>query len=606
MTTGEGGGPALVLGPMLRYVSETEATIWVETDRECQVEILGRTALTFEVAGHHYGLVVLEGLVPGSEHEYHVALDGTICWPPPDDGFPPSVLRTLGADRPVRLAFGSCRVAEIAFENLDRPARRARVRRQAAPSANAAEQAGDDAAQQSADAVAEQARKEGTDALAACAAMLPGSPRDHWPDVLLMIGDQVYADEPGPATRRFIAGHRADGRDASAPAGEVADFEEYCALYREAWSDPAVRWLFSVVPTAMIFDDHDIQDDWNTSASWRRERTAQPWWDEHIESAYQSYWVYQHLGNLSPAELAGDETWGKVHGQGDAAQVLADLAHRADQRAPEVRWSFARTFGGTGGGTGGKVRVVVLDSRSRRVVDGPRLMADEREWRWLTEAVAGDWEHVVIATSVPPLLPRGIHTLEAWTERICDGAWGRRTAPLGEKVRRRFDLEHWPAFGMSFAQLEELLTSLAAGQRSVAGTPPATVTLISGDVHHSYLTAVDLPRTAAPAAAGPPARTSAVYQAVCSPFHQAMPPSMRGAQGLASTRVSGLIGTAAAALAGAPAPKLKWRITDGPWFDNMIATLTYNGPKAIVRFDQAVTDETKTPRLSTVLEAGLT
>src|SRR6185312_11170140 len=558
------------------------------------------------VAGHHYGLVVLEGLAPGSEHEYQVALDGAACWPQPDDGFPPSVLRTLGADGPARLAFGSCRVAEIAFENLDRPARRARVRRQAAAPASAAEQAGDDAAGQSADDVAEQARKEGTDALAACAAMLPGSPRDHWPDVLLMIGDQVYADEPGPATRRFIADHRADRRDASAPAGEVADFEEYCALYREAWSDPAVRWLFSVVPTAMIFDDHDIQDDWNTSASWRGERTAQPWWDKHIESAYQSYWVYQHLGNLSPTELAGDETWGKVHGQGDAAQVLADLAHRADQRAPEVRWSFARTFGGTGGGTGGKVRVVVLDSRSRRVVDGPRLMADEREWRWLTEAVAGDWEHVVIATSVPPLLPRGIHTLEAWTERICDGAWGRRTAPLGEKVRRRFDLEHWPAFGMSFARLEELLTSLATGQRSAVGTPPATVTLISGDVHHSYLTAVDLPRTAAPAPAGPPARTSAVYQAVCSPFHQALPPSMRGAQGLASTRVSGLIGTAAAALAGAPAPKLKWRITNGPWFDNMIATLTYNGPKAIVRFDQAVTDETKTPRLSTVLEADLT
>jgi hypothetical protein len=603
MTTGEGGGPALVLGPMLRYVSETEATIWVETDRECRVEILGRAAPTFEVAGHHYGLVVIEGLAPGSEHEYQVALDGTACWPLPGDGFPPSVLRTLGEGRPARLAFGSCRVAEIALENLDRPARRERARRQAA--------APDDAT--------EEAKKEGTDALAACAAMLPGFPRDCWPDVLLMIGDQVYADEPGPATRRFIADHRADRRVASAPVGEVADFEEYCALYREAWSDPAVRWLFSVVPTAMIFDDHDMQDDWNTSASWRRDRTAQPGWDEHLASAYQSYWVYQHLGNLSPAELAGDETWGKVRGQGDAAPVLADLAHRADQRAPGVRWSFARTFGATGG----KVRVVVLDSRSRRVVDGTRLMADEGEWRWLTEAVAGDWEHVVIATSVPPLLPRGIHTLEAWTERICDGAWGRRTAPLGEKVRRRFDLEHWPAFGMSFAQLEELLTSLATGQRTAGGPPPATVTLISGDVHHSYLTAVDLPRITTPAADGPattagtpatpgppapagrPARTSAVYQAVCSPFHQAMPPSMRGAQGLASTKVSGLIGTAAAALAGARVPKLKWHITAGPWFDNMIATLTYDGRKAVVRFDQAGADDTGTPCLSPVLETDL-
>ncbi len=88
-------GPALVLGPMLRYVSETEATIWVETDRECRVEVLGRGAPTFEVAGHHYGLVVLDGLTPGSEHEYQVALDGAACWPLPGSDFPPSVLRTL-------------------------------------------------------------------------------------------------------------------------------------------------------------------------------------------------------------------------------------------------------------------------------------------------------------------------------------------------------------------------------------------------------------------------------------------------------------------------------------------------------------------------------
>jgi hypothetical protein len=569
-------GPALVLGPMLRYVSETEATIWVETDRECQVEVLGRGVPTFEVAGHHYGLVVVDGLAPGSEHEYQVALDGAVRWPLPDGDFPPSVLRTLSKDRPARLAFGSCRVAEIAPENLSRPARR-----------NRATQEGD----------------EGTDALAACGAMLSRGQRDHWPDVLLMIGDQVYADEPGPATRRFIEGHRAATRVPGAPAGEVADFEEYCALYREAWSEPAVRWLFSVIPTAMIFDDHDVHDDWNTSGAWRRAYTAKPWWGGRIESAYQSYWVYQHLGNLSPAELAADETWGKVREQGDAAQVLADLAHRADRRAAGVRWSFARTLPGAGG----DVRVVMLDSRSRRVVEGARLMADEAEWRWLTESVTGDFAHVVIATSVPPLLPRGIHTLEAWTERICGGAWGRGGARLGERLRQAFDLEHWPSFDASFRELEELLASLAGGERSPRGTAPATVTVISGDVHHSYLTAVDLPRSGkagTPGTADAATPASAVYQAVCSPFHQAMPPAMRTAQGLASSRVSGLLGTAAATLAGARAPRLTWRITEGPWFDNMIATLTYTGPKAVVRFDQAVTEQDG-PRLLPVMEADL-
>jgi hypothetical protein len=255
----------------------------------------------------------------------------------------------------------------------------------------------------------------------------------------------------------------------------------------------------------------------------------------------------------------------------------------------------------------------MLDSRSRRVVDGARLMADEAEWRWLTESVTGDFAHVVIATSVPPLLPRGIHTLEAWTERICGGAWGRGAARLGERLRQAFDLEHWPSFDASFRQLEELLTSLAAGRLSPRGAPPATVTLISGDVHHSYLTAVDLPRTAAPD--GPAVKASAVYQAVCSPFHQAMPPKMRYAQGLASSKASGLIGSAAAALAGARVPQIKWRITKGPWFDNMIATLTYAGLKAVVRFDQAVTDQAVTdqavtdqaaPRLTPVMETDLT
>jgi hypothetical protein len=613
MTTGESAAPALVLGPMLRYVSETEATIWVETDRACQVEVLGRGAPTFEVAGHHYGLVVIEGLAAGSEHEYQVALDGTVCWPLPDSGFPPSVLRTLGQGRPARLAFGSCRAAEIAPENLDRPARRERARRQAAAPASPEGQAAEGQAAEG------QPADEGTDALAACAAMLPGCPRDRWPDVLLMIGDQVYADEPGPATRRFIAGHRAARPDIEAPAGEVADFEEYCALYWEAWSDPAVRWLFSVVPTAMIFDDHDVHDDWNISGSWRRDYAARPWWGRRIESAYESYWVYQHLGNLSPAELACDETWGKVRGQGDAAPVLAELAHRADQRAPGVRWSFARTFttaagatGGTTAGTtdttvgsttGGKVRVVVLDSRSRRVVDGTRLMADEGEWRWLAEAVAGDWAHVVIATSVPPLLPRGIHTLEAWAERICGGAWGHRAARVGERLRQAVDLEHWPAFGASFAKLEQLLTGLATGLHAANGQPPVTVTIISGDIHHSYLSAVDLPGTGMGTSSA--RRASAVWEAVCSPFHQAMPPKMRLAQGLASSRASGLIGTAAATLAGARAPELSWRVTEGPWFENMIATLTYDGPKATVRFDQAVTDATGIPRLAPVLETDL-
>ncbi len=50
----------------------------------------------------------------------------------------------------------------------------------------------------------------------------------------------------------------------------------------------------------MIFDDHDIRDDWNTSDTWRRQMDDQPWWRNRIRAGLASYWVYQHLGNLSP------------------------------------------------------------------------------------------------------------------------------------------------------------------------------------------------------------------------------------------------------------------------------------------------------------------
>ena len=70
-----------MLGPLLRYLDEAAATIWVETSRPCQVEVLGHAAATFAVAGHHYALVLVTGLRAGTEYAYEVVLDGTARWP---------------------------------------------------------------------------------------------------------------------------------------------------------------------------------------------------------------------------------------------------------------------------------------------------------------------------------------------------------------------------------------------------------------------------------------------------------------------------------------------------------------------------------------------
>ena len=550
---GDGEAPELVLGPLLRYAGDTEVTFWVETSRACRVEILGQPADTFEVEGHHYALVLVSDLPPGTTREYQVTLDGTVRWPEPGSPFPPSVVRTLDPARPLRIAFGSCRVAE-----LPAPGRgRGRARHEL---------------------------EHGADAMRATAFGLCDRPPGSWPDGLLMIGDQVYADEVGPATRTFIEQRRDTGRP---PGHQVKDFEEYCCLYREAWSEPAVRWLLSVVPTAMIFDDHDVHDDWNISAAWRRDYGAKPWWHERITGAYMSYWIYQHLGNLSPEDLREDETWRQVRQASDAAGILRDLARRADQTSDGSRWSFRRTWG--------RVRVVVIDSRAGRVLRGDiRQMVDDGEWAWGTDSVRGDFDHLVLATSVPLLLAAGIHGVEAWSEAVCAGAWGRRFAGVGERIRRAADLEHWAAFEASFANFERLLTGLATG---AYGPGPASVTVISGDVHHSYLADVDFP-----AGTGPHAP---VYQAVCSPIHNVLPNAFRRVQRVTTSRAGGLVGTTLARLAGVRRPGIRWRITRGPWFQNMIAALEFDGRSARLRLDGTAAGPDGTPRLEPVCHTEL-
>src|SRR3954453_7878533 len=106
-----GDGPVLLLGPLLRHVDPVSATIWMETDRACEVDVLGRRARTFCVGGLHYALVLVEDLQPGSTTPYEVRLDGEQVWPPAGSSFPPSRIRTPGDREEFRIAFGSCRYA---------------------------------------------------------------------------------------------------------------------------------------------------------------------------------------------------------------------------------------------------------------------------------------------------------------------------------------------------------------------------------------------------------------------------------------------------------------------------------------------------------------
>ena len=131
----------------------------------------------------------------------------------------------------------------------------------------------------------------------------------------------------------------------------------------------------STVPTAMIFDDHDIRDDWNTSAPWRADMAEAPWWQDRIRAGLASYWVYQHLGNLSPDELADDEDYQRLLAtEGDAWPHLAELAERADREVDcnkGVRFSYRWDLG--------RSRLIMVDSRNGRILEsGERMMIGEQ------------------------------------------------------------------------------------------------------------------------------------------------------------------------------------------------------------------------------------
>ena len=226
----------LILGPLLRYVGEDEATVWVETDAPCEVEVLGCVQRTFAVADHHFALVHVTGLEPGTTTEYEVALDGEPHgrWRTRTGPRARSARRAAGAA--CVLAWGSCRVTAP-----DHP-----------PHSLPKDQHPDG---------------REVDALRLLAEQMRAGEAEEWPSGLILLGDQVYADEVPPEVRDFIRSRR----DPEVPPGEtVADFEEYTQLYRTAWSDPPIRWLLSTVPSAMVFDDHDVHDDWNTSRDWVR------------------------------------------------------------------------------------------------------------------------------------------------------------------------------------------------------------------------------------------------------------------------------------------------------------------------------------------------
>ena len=269
----------------------------------------------------------VEGLEPGSTTPYEVRLDGEV-------GLAAGGLRRSrrrgsarsDPEQPVRVAFGSCRYAP--------PTR----------------STGDD--RFDADALDTYARR-----IAGLAGRASGRTRCC-----------CWATRCTPTRPRRRPSERiraAAGRPAPGRASRSRTSRSTPGSTTSRWADPEVRWLLSTVPTSMIFDDHDVRDDWNTSRLWRRDMQQTPWWQERIIGG-----AVVVLGLPAPRQpLAGGPRRRRAlpagarrrRGRRAAAARVRDRSRREADGHKGARWSYRRDFG--------DVRLLVIDSRCGRILD---------------------------------------------------------------------------------------------------------------------------------------------------------------------------------------------------------------------------------------------
>lgn len=90
------------------------------------------------------------------------------------------------------------------------------------------------------------------------------------PDFAFLIGDQIYVDPQLPPEEPLF---EPDGK------------EDYEAVYRTAWAEPTFRRFLAGTPTVMMWDDHEILNDWDQGTA-----SPYPW-------AAEAYDEYQHAPN---------------------------------------------------------------------------------------------------------------------------------------------------------------------------------------------------------------------------------------------------------------------------------------------------------------------
>jgi len=223
---------------------------------------------------------------------------------------------------------------------------------------------------------------------------------------------------------------------------------------------PQVRRLFAHLATYMIFDDHDITDDWNITVGWEQAAYQQPFSRRIIGNGLFAYWLCQGWGNdpkqFDPSFIAL-ATASQFGQSGDDPNNSAhDAMIEALLRFEHWHYNVPTT-----------PCVVVLDTRTRRWRSESSMNRPSGLMDW--EALM-DFQHdllkhdsAVIVSAAPMFGVKFIEVLQ----RIA--IW------LGKPTI--VDAENWMAHPGS----ANTLLSIFRHQRT-----PTNYVILSGDVHYSF------------------------------------------------------------------------------------------------------------------------
>lgn len=235
--------------------------------------------------------------------------------------------------------------------------------------------------------------------------------------LLLLAGDQIYAD--GLELFSVRPDLPADGDD-TPPIDDLLD--RYRRDYRGFFNQSGIRALRETFPTLCIWDDHDIFDNWGSTAE------KSPTDYRLFAAACRAYGEYQHARNPGGGGSSPPFQW--LH-----------------------RW--------------GDIAILALDLRGARDYESGTMLG-AREWEWLQSWLASGDSHGVSTLFVMSSVPVA-HTAR-WFTRGFDLVPER----FADSIRDR-----WSSTG--FIDSRDALLDAFFTWEAVA--PNRQVVILSGDVH---------------------------------------------------------------------------------------------------------------------------